>query len=147
VGIFESVVDPVVDATAIEHARLRNAVRARLLVSGTSVTPSDIASATGRSPEAVRRWIERKRKAGRLVAVTHSGDLYIPSVQLDEAFELSVTTTSVVSDLVAAGMDDWAVWTWLETPNGWLDDEHPATLLRQGRHDEVRRAVSGLLQA
>lgn len=140
------VVEPVLDHAAVENARLVNAARARLLTSATAVTVEQIAAATGRDPGTVRRWIARHRDAGRLVTVTHDGLLLVPAVQLDEVFGLDDQVAEIVDRLVAHGMDGWAVWHWLETPDTWLDGASPAQRLRAGDIDAVRRAVAGMFQ-
>jgi hypothetical protein len=80
-----------------------------------------------------------------LVTVRHDRQTLIPSVQLDDAFDVDETAAGIVGALVEAGMDGWAVWHWLETANSWLDGDTPAQRLRTGDTAAVERAVGGLL--
>lgn len=140
------VVEPLYDHAAVEKARLVNEARARLLRSSGAITVEMIAQATGRRPDAVRQWISRRVRAGRMVTVTHAGATLVPSFQLTEAFEEDEAVSHVVRRLVDAGMSGWAVWDWFATPNTWLDGDTPTDRLRRGRREAVDRAVSGLLQ-
>lgn len=140
------VVEPVLDHAAIEQARLVNAARAALLKSGTSVTVEAIATAVDKDPGTVRRWIGRQRDAGRLVTVTHENQVLVPSVQLDDAFDLDPEVAKVIERLVAHGMDGWAVWHWLETPDTWLDGDTPSERIQAGDLAAVHHAVDGMFQ-
>lgn len=140
------VVEPVLDHAALENARLVNAARAGLLTSGTAVTIDTIAGALGKDPDTVRRWVARQRRARRLVTVTHERQVYIPTVQLDAAFDLADAVAEVVERLVDHGMSGWAVWDWFESPNTWLDGDVPARLARAGAFDVVGHAVDGMFQ-
>lgn len=140
------VVDPVLDQVALENARLVNAARAALLTSGTAVTVYGIAGALDKGTDTVRRWVARQRSARRLVTVTHEGQMYIPTVQLDGAFDVNDGVAEVVGRLVDHGMSGWAVWHWFESPNAWLDGDIPARLVRSGDLDAVGHAVDGMFQ-
>ncbi|HVL99956.1 MAG TPA: hypothetical protein VM324_11760 [Egibacteraceae bacterium] len=61
-------------------------------------------------------------------------------------FALDDQVAEIVGRLVAHGMDGWAVWHWLETPDTWLDGASPAQRLRAGDVDGIRRAVAGMFQ-
>lgn len=141
-----AVVQPVFDHAAAERARLVNVARAELLRSGRVVTVDMLAAATGRTIGTTRQWVRRYRKAGRLVAVTHDGNVLVPTFQLDESFTLDETVAAIVGRLVAGQMSDWAVWDWFATPNTWLDNATPADALDAGDVVGVRRAVAGLFQ-
>lgn len=142
------VVAPVLDAAAAARATLVNEARATLLRSGTAVTVGQLAGATGRSAEAVRRWINRKCKEGRLVVVhLHDGTLLVPTIQLDEAFALNDEVAERTRRLVAWGMGPWAIWDWWETENAWLDEgRSPADAARAGDLEAIDRAIDGLVQ-
>ncbi len=140
------VVEPLYDHAAVEKARLVNQARARLLRSHGAVTFEMIADATGRRPDAVRQWVNRRVRAHRMVTVTHDGVTLTPSFQLTDAFEEDRAVGDVVVRLVDAGMSGWAVWDWFVTPNTWLDADTPAEVLRAGGADAVDRAVAGMLQ-
>jgi hypothetical protein len=141
------VVEPVQDWAALENARLANAARAALLTSGSAVTVEALAGATGKSPSTVRRWIGRLRTAQRLVTVTHDGQMYVPTFQLTDAGAVDPAAAKLVSQLVGYGMDGWAVWDWVMTPNSWLGGDTPRRCLAAGDSVSVARAVDGLLQA
>lgn len=142
-----SVLEPVLDHAAAERARLVNESRARLLRSGRAVTLGMIADATGRSVATVRQWVNRRRNEQRMIAVLHDSLLYIPTFQLDEAFDLRDDASEIVSALLFRQMSDWAVWTWFETPSPWLAERRsPAQALAEGDREALDRAVLGLLQ-
>lgn len=142
------VVTPVLDVAATARATLVNEARARLLKSGTAVTTTQLAEATGRSVEAARKWASRKNEDGRLAIVQlHDGTLLIPTIQLDEAFALDEQVTERTQRLTEWGMGPWAIWDWWETPNGWIaDGQSPADAVRAGDLDAVDHAIDGLIQ-
>lgn len=140
------VVEPLYDHAAVERARLVNAARAGLLRSHGAVTFDMLAEATGRTPGAVRQWVNRRVRSGRLITVTHDGNTLVPTFQLTDAFDVDERIAALVQDLTAAGMSSWAVWDWFVTPNTWLDGASPLDALRAGDGTEVARAVSGMLQ-
>lgn len=140
------VVEPRYDHARLERARLLNAARADLLESGTAVTVTQLADATGVAAGTVRQRIARARKRGTLITVEHNGETLVPTVQLDDAFGFRDDVGAIVARLTADnGMDGWAVWDWFETPNGWLDTT-PAEAVAAGNLDQVHAAVNGLLQ-
>ncbi len=142
------IVAPVLDMTAAARATLVNEARAALLESGTAVTIAQLAAATNRSDDTARKWATRKRDAGRLVLVQlHDGTLLVPTIQLDEAFDLNEQVADRTQRLIEWGMGPWAIWDWWHTPNGWLLDGHsPADAVRAGDFDAVDRAIDGLIQ-
>jgi hypothetical protein len=142
------VVAPVLDAAAAARATLVNEARAALLESGTAVTVAQLARATNRSADTARKWATRKRDAGRLVLVQlHDGTLLVPTIQLDEAFDLDEQVARRTQRLREWGMGPWAIWDWWHTPNGWLlDGQSPADVIRAGDFDALDLAIDGLLQ-
>jgi hypothetical protein len=142
------VVAPVLDTAAAARATLVNEARAALLESSTAVTIAQLAAATNRSDHAGRRWATRKRDAGRLVLVQlHDGTLLVPTIQLDEAFDLNEQVADRTERLVEWGMGPWAIWDWWHTPNAWLlDGQSPADAVRAGDFDALDRAIDGLIQ-
>lgn len=136
----------VTDEAAVRQAELVRRARARLLGSGTAVTVDEIASATDRHEGSVRKWLARHRNAGRLISVIHDRVGYIPSFQLDEAFDLDPDAADVVARLTSAGLSGWAIWRWATSPNGWLFDRTPAEELADDNRQAVMDAVDGLLQ-
>jgi hypothetical protein len=140
------VVEPVLDHAAAERARLVNRNRAELLRSGRAVTLDLLAEGQDKNLEAARQWARRQRRAGRFVYVVHNGATYVPTFQLDEAFDLHPVAAEVVAELVARGFSDWAVWTWFESRSPWLGKQTPAEASRTGDRDGLRRALDGLFQ-
>lgn len=142
------VVAPVFDTAAAARATLVNEARAALLRSGTAVTIAQLAAATNRSGDTARKWATRKRDAGRLVLVQlHDGTLLVPTIQLDEAFELDDHVADRTQRLTTWGMGPWAIWDWWHTPNGWLlDGRSPADAVRVRDLDAVDLAIAGLIQ-
>lgn len=142
------VVAPTLDTAAAARATLVNEARAALLRSGTAVTIAQLAAATNRSDDTARRWATRKRDAGRLVLVQlHDGTLLVPTIQLDETFDLDEHIADRTHRLVGWGMGPWAIWDWWHTPNGWLlDGRSPADAVRAGDLDAVDLAINGLIQ-
>ncbi len=139
-------VAPVLDYAAAERARLVNDARAALVESGTAVTTELFARSTGRTLVAARQWLQRRRRAGRLITVTYNDRVLIPTFQLSEAFEHDETAGQIVKFLGSREMSEWAVWDWFATPNTWLDGTSPADALVSGRVGDVRRAARGLFQ-
>jgi hypothetical protein len=142
------VLAPVLDTAGAARATLVNEARAALLRSGTAVTPAELASATGRTVEAARKWVGRKAEDGLLAVVQlHDGTLLIPTVQLDEAFGLDREVSQRTRRLSEWGLGPWAIWDWWETPNAWLTGgRSPADAVRAGDLDAVDRALEGLIQ-
>lgn len=141
-----TVVEPVLDHAAAERARLVNQHRAELLRSGRAVTLEMLAHGQRKNLEATRQWARRQRRAGQLIYIVHNGSTYIPTFQLDDAFDLDPAVSDVVAVLVSRGFSDWAVWTWFESRSTWLNRRTPAEALRAGDVTGVRRALEGLFQ-
>lgn len=143
---MRGVVEPVLDHVGAERARLVNAERVRLVSSEPAVTIDVVATTTRRSRAAVRQWVRRHRKAGRMVAVTNQGAVLVPSFQLDDAFGVDEEVAGVVAYLVGHRMSDWAVWGWFVTANTWLDGRTPVDVLEAGDVTALRRAAAGMFQ-
>jgi hypothetical protein len=140
------VVEPQLDHASTERARLLNEARARLLTSGGAVTIEMLARGMGKRPATVRQWVARHRAAGDLIGLVHDNVTLVPTFQLDEAFGLRDDIRPLVAQLIAYGMDGWAVWDWFLTPNTWLDGCTPQKAA-EGQHlDQLARAISGLFQ-
>ena len=137
------VLDPVPHASVAQAqhvAELRN----RLLASG-AWTIGALAAARSASRSAVRTWLVRQRRAGRLITVSVRGETYIPGLLLDDAAEPHAGSELVLRPLLAAGMDGWAIWAWLDSPSPWLDGRRPGGTLAAGDHDTA--AVAARSQA
>jgi hypothetical protein len=80
------------------------------------------------------------------VTVTHDGQVYVPTVQLDAALSVNDRVAELVRRSTEHGMDGWATWYWFETPNTWLDGDAPARRIRAGDVDAARHALDGMFQ-
>lgn len=140
--VDSDLLDPVPTAT-MAQARRRAAHRGRLLASG-ALSVAALAEARETTEPAITTWLSRQRKDHRLVTVKDpDGRVWAPVVLLatgggpPEPWEGS---DQVLGPLVEAGLDGWAVWTWITTPSPWLDGQIPAELLQSG---QVDRAADG----
>lgn len=141
------VVEPELDWAAVENARLVNEVRAALLRSRTAVTAEQISEATHKSPETVRRWVQRARDEARLVAVKYRTHLLVPSFLLTTGFDdVNPDAEPSVQRLLSYGLDGWSVWDWFVTPNTWLDGDRPTDRLAADDVLALEAAVGGLIQ-
>lgn len=141
-----TVVEPVLDRDGAERARLVNEHRAKLLRAGRVVTIDVLAGAQHKNPSTVRQWVRRQRRGGRLVYVVHDGITYVPTFQLDEAYDLDPTAADAIGELAGRGFSDWAIWTWFESRSPWLAQRSPADALAAGDLAGLRRALAGLFQ-
>ena len=133
------------DTDAAAQAALANRTYQRLLTSGTAVTTGQYAAVLaerGVGAEAARTRIERDRKAGRLITLTHEGETIIPTFQLGHDFEHRRLAGDAVHTLLAAGYGPWDIWNWAESRNPWLGRRTPADALRADDTDAVVRAVA-----
>ena len=119
--------DPVPYAT-VEQARRLAALRASLLRQG-ALSTSAIAEARGMTPNNVRQWISRHRKAHRLFTVTQEGETLVPAFLFDEELEPRREAAEAIGVLREAGEDGWALWAWFATPTAWLGGSVPADVL------------------
>ena len=142
-----AVVAPVLDTAAAARATLVNQARAALVASGSAVRVAQLAAATNRSVDTARRWATRKRDAGRFVLVKlPDASLLVPTVQLNEAFDLNERVADRTQRLIEWGMGPWAIWDWWHTPNGWLlDGQSPADAVGAGDFGALDRAIDGLV--
>ena len=145
--VAAAVVAPVLDLSAAAHATLVNQARAALVQSGSAVRVAQPAAATNRRVDTARRWATRKRDAGRLVLVKlPDASLLVPTVQLNEAFDLNERVADRTQRLIEWGMGPWAIWDWWHTPNGWLlDGQSPADAVGAGDFGALDRAIDGLV--
>lgn len=139
------VVEPTLDTTAVARAARVNAARAALLASGRCVTIEQIADASGIKVDTVATRLRRLRRRGDAIAVDQAGQLYVPTFQLDDAFQFRNEVGGVVRRLRDAGLDEWAVWDWFEVTNPWIG-RTVARAVDAGDWAAVERAVDGLLQ-
>ncbi len=135
---------PKLDEAAVEQARLVRNARNELLGGTGSLTYEMLARGRDASIEATRQWIHRLRRAGRLIVVDAPDTKVVPAFQFDRVLDLRSDTATVVEALGRIGMDEWATWFWMYSPNGWLDST-PLDALDEGRLEDVLTAVSKIL--
>ena len=119
--------DPRVEAAIVNAERLRG-LRQRLLDSG-AFTIEDVARGRGATLAATRKAISRAEVAGKIVTVMADGHRLVPTIFLDEAFELVPHWEPVFAALRAAGEVGWGQWAWCAEPSTWLDGQAPADLI------------------
>lgn len=112
------------------------AVRARLAeAAGGMLSAEDVGKALGISRQAV----DKRRAAGKLLAVRIRGDWHYPSAQFRDGEVLHGI------EEVLAGMGDasaWSVLDFLLTPDDALDGRPPLAALRTGDAAPVRRLLA-----
>jgi hypothetical protein len=130
--------DPVPAAT-LAQSRRRAAHRSRLLASG-ALSIAALAAPRATTTSAISTWLSRKRASRHLVSISDAdGRTWVPALLLDlDEAEPWPDNPSVLTPLVDAGLDGWAVWTWLTTPSPWMDGAVPGELLGS---DDVERAA------
>jgi hypothetical protein len=131
--------DPVPHASVAQAQRVAE-LRNHLLASG-AWTIGALAEARSASRSAVRTWLVRQRRAGRLIKVSVRGETYIPALLLDDVADPHPGSELVLRPLLAAGLDGWATWAWLDSPSPWLDGRRPGELLAAGDHDAAASAA------
>lgn len=137
--------DPV-PADTVAQARRLARERDRLLASGAYDVPA-LQQLRGDSKEATTRaWVARRRKAGRLLVLSHDGALLVPAFQLAADAEVPPALAPVLSALAVAGLSGWAAWTWLTSANAGLDGDIPAEVLSR-EPARVRRAAESFAAA
>lgn len=135
---------PKLDQAAVEQARLVRNARNELLDSAVAVTYEMLATGRSATVETTRQWVHRLRKAGRLIVVDAPGGKVIPSFQFDRVLDLRSDTAEVVEALGRIGMDEWATWFWMYSPNGWLGST-PLEALDIGRLEDVLAAAEKII--
>ena len=77
-----------------------------------------------------RTWLSRRRDARELFTVSHGGRTIIPAFQFDAAAEPRPELEPVLQTLIDAGVQSWALWTWLTASTPLLSGEVPEQLAR-----------------
>ncbi|MEV5000367.1 hypothetical protein [Nocardioides sp. LML1-1-1.1] len=130
---------------ALVQLRRQARVRTTLLASPTH-TYASLAAVRDASENATRFAVHKAAERGALLVVPHEGGVLVPAFQLDAAGELRAELGAVLSPLLAARMDPWAVWSWLTQPAGLLGGAVPHEAVRDPeeaavvRHAAVRLA-------
>ncbi|MCI4674421.1 hypothetical protein [Candidatus Mycolicibacterium alkanivorans] len=87
-----------------------------------------------------RTWLSRRKDARELFTVKHDGRTIIPAFQLDANAEPRPELQPVLQTLIDAGVQSWALWTWLTAPTSLLSGEIPEQLVRSNPQRVLRAA-------
>jgi hypothetical protein len=87
-----------------------------------------------------RTWLSRRKEARELFTVKHDGRTIIPAFQLDPDNEPRPELQPVLQTLIDAGVQSWALWTWLTSPTSLLSGEIPEQLVRSTPQRVLRAA-------
>jgi hypothetical protein len=87
-----------------------------------------------------RTWLSRRKDARELFTVKHDGRTIIPAFQLDADAEPRPELQPVLQTLIEAGVQSWALWTWLTSPTSLLSGEIPEQLVRSTPQRVLRAA-------
>ena len=123
---------------ALVQLRRQARVRSALLASPTH-TYAGLAAVRGASENATRFAVHKAAERGALLVVPHEGGVLVPAFQLDDSGELRAELGAVLSPLLAARMDPWAVWSWLTQPAGLLGGAVPHEAVRDPEEASVVR--------
>jgi len=87
-----------------------------------------------------RTWLSRRRDARELFTVSHGGRTIIPAFQFDADAEPRPELQPVLQTLIDAGVQSWALWTWLTAPTSLLSGVVPEQLVRSNPQRVLRAA-------
>lgn len=125
---------------SVEQARRLAGVRKALLATPV-LTHETLGEVRGDSnPSTTRTWVSRARERGRLFTVKVDGRSVIPALQLTDSGDLRDEYAPVLSPLLEADLDGWAIWIWLTTPSPLLSGGIPDRLITE-TPERVRRAA------
>ncbi|QDP95667.1 hypothetical protein FOE78_06885 [Microlunatus elymi] len=114
---------------AIEQAR-RQADHRRRMLSTPVYTYETLGELLGHAQQATTRtWVSRKRSARLLFTVKIDNQLIIPAFQLTDEGEPRQDLAGLVGPLLEAGVDGWALWTWLASSSPLLSGAVPIELV------------------
>ena len=89
---------------------------------------------------ATRTWLSRRKAESKVFTVTHNGRTLIPAFQLDDQGEPRPELQPILATLQGAGVQGWALWTWLTTPTSRLSGAVPEQLVRTAPKRVLRAA-------
>ena len=131
-----SLIPPASLAQAQRLAAHRNA-----LLATPAYTHESLQQVRGDAKESsTRTWLSRRKDARELFTVKHDGRTIIPAFQLDANGEPRAELQPVLQPLIDAGMQSWALWTWLTSPTPLLSGEVPEQLVRSNPQRVLRAA-------
>lgn len=134
------------DLPLISEATQKQAVRSadahvRLIEDEGAVTYKTLSELRGTRESGARSWVNRLRRGNLLFTVEVKGKTLIPTVQLSADGQLNEHISEhLVKPLLSAGMEPWALWSWLTSPTGLLSGEIPAEAVANNQK-RVLRAV------
>ena len=76
-----------------------------------------------------RTWLSRRKAESKVFTVTHNGRTLIPAFQLDDRGEPRPELQPLLAALQSAGVQGWALWTWLTSPTSLLSGAVPGQLV------------------
>lgn len=132
------------DLPLISEATQKQAVRSadarvRLIEDEGAVTYKTLSELRGTRESGARSWVNRLRRGKMLFTVEVKGKTLIPTVQLSADGRLNeLISEHLVKPLLSAGMEPWALWSWLTSPTGLLSGEIPAEAVASNQQRVLR---------
>lgn len=117
---------PLVQPVTQRQVQRETALREDLLSRQGFETYETLAQKRGTTQSSARVWVGRRRDELQLFTVKVKGRTLIPAVLIAADGELDHAVSKLVTPLLAAEMDNWAIWAWLCSPTGLLSGEVPA---------------------
>jgi hypothetical protein len=87
-----------------------------------------------------RTWLSRRKAENKVFTVTHNGRTLIPAFQLDNQGEPRPELQPILATLQGAGVQGWALWTWLTSPTSLLSGAIPEQLVHTAPKRVLRAA-------
>ncbi len=112
-----------------------------------SLSTRDLARGRNCSLNTVQRQIQRSCKRNELVVVTVSGEIRVPAVLLDDAFDVRTVWRPVITELREARLNDWAIWRWIARPNAGLSGKIAADVIETDTEHVYEAAHRRMIQA
>lgn len=132
---------PLVPQDSQRQVQRSVALRERLLTEHGAYTYAQLAELREIESSSVRTWISRLRQQDRIFTVDHAGRTFVPAILLSEPDTLDESVGALITPLLSAGMDEWAIWAWLVSPTGLLSGEVPADMVKTNPSRALKAAV------
>lgn len=87
-----------------------------------------------------RTWLSRRKAENKIFTVLHNGRTLIPAFQLDDRGEPRPELQPLLIALQGAGVQGWALWTWLTSPTSLLSGAIPEQLVGSAPKRVLRAA-------
>lgn len=120
---------PITPSSSVRQTE-RVAAHLSALLATPVCTYTGLATLRGAAESSARTWITRQKRGHRVFTVTYNGRTLIPLFQLTDAGDSRDDLADVLRPLLEAGLDGWAVWSWLTQPSNLLSGEVPETVAR-----------------